>query len=133
MSSCYCCEKFDVAGNFLPLSPKKVKKRDNSEVTFDIEKIVVAIKNAGIETGEFSEETARDLAKDVEKVLRFKFEGEIPSIEQIQDVVEYTLARSGFFKTAKAYIVYRENRGKIRRAANSSVDAIESIVFCLYF
>lgn len=127
MSSCYCCEKFDVAGNFLPLSPKKVKKRDNSEVTFDIEKIVVAIKNAGIETGEFSEETARDLAKDVEKVLRFKFEGEIPSIEQIQDVVEYTLARSGFFKTAKAYIVYRENRGKIRRAANSSVDAIESI------
>ena len=127
MSSCYCCEKLDVMGNFLPLSPKKVKKRDNSEVTFDLEKIVMAIKNAGIETGEFGEETARDLAKDVEKVIRFKFDGEVPSIEQIQDIVEYTLARSGFFKTAKAYIVYRENRGKIRRATNSSVDAIESI------
>ena len=110
MSNRCCAHCADDNVEFLPSTIKSIKKRDNSEVGFNIERIVTAIKNAGIETGEFGEETARDLAQDVEKVLRFKFDGKAPEIEEIQDVVEYTLARSGYFKTAKAYILYRENR-----------------------
>lgn len=127
MEACCHQKSFNSNNEFLPLAPKKVKKRDNSEVAFDLGKIVLAIKNAGNETGEFNEDIARELAADVEKVIRFKFNGEIPNIENIQDIVEFTLARSGFFKTAKAYIVYRENREKIRHVNNSYVDAVESI------
>lgn len=107
--------------------PRFVLKRGNYRVAFDIQKIAVAISKAGEETGEFGKIVANELAKDVARVIAYRFHDEIPSIENIQDVVEDTLVRSKFYKTAKAYILYRENRCKLRKAVSSNIDAVCSI------
>lgn len=107
--------------------PKFVLKRGNYKVAFDIRKIAVAISKAGEETGEFGKVVANELAKDVTRVVAYRFYDKIPSIENIQDIVEDTLVRSKFYKTAKAYILYRENRCKLRKAVSSNIDAVCSI------
>lgn len=107
--------------------PKFVQKRDHSMALFDLEKIVSAVGRAGIETGEFDRSVAGELAEDVKRVISHRFSDSIPSIEDIQDIVEYTLLHSKFYKTARAYIVYRENRYKLRKIKASNVDAVGSI------
>lgn len=107
--------------------PKFVLKRGNYKVAFDIRKIAVAISKAGEETGEFGKVVANELAKDVTRVVAYRFYDKTPSIENIQDIVEDTLVRSKFYKTAKAYILYRENRCKLRKAVSSNIDAVCSI------
>lgn len=107
--------------------PMFVFKRDGAKVAFDIEKIVNAIRKAGIETGEFGEEEARFISFKVMKVLQHKYDAEIPTIEQIQDIVEETLIGENFFKTARAYIVYRERRGLLRKEKKNLVDVVLSI------
>lgn len=94
--------------------PKFVIKRDGTRVAFDRERIVTAIKQAGMGTGEFGEEDARNMAYEVMKVLRMRFAHDTPEIEQIQDIVEQVLISENYFKTARAYIVYREKRGVAR-------------------
>ncbi len=105
-----------------------VIKRDNTKMPFDQEKILSAVKMAGEATGEFEEEEARLLAKQVLKVLKYRtYEKNYPTIEQIQDVVEQTLIVNNFIKTARAYIVYREQRAKMRQDKKAVVDAVSSI------
>ncbi len=105
-----------------------VIKRDKMKMPFDQEKILSAIKKAGEATGEFEEDEARLLTRQVLKVLKYRtYEDKYPTIEQIQDVVEQTLISNNFVKTARAYIVYREQRAKIRQDKKVAVDAISSI------
>ena len=107
--------------------PKFVLKRDNSKAAFDTRKIVSAIERAGLETEEFDGTMAISLADDVTRVISYRFSDKTPTIEDIQDIVEYTLISSKFYKTAKAYIVYREYRCKLRRINQSNVDAVCAI------
>lgn len=94
---------------------KKIKKRDGRIVDFDSQKIVAAIFKAGKETGEFKESQAAKLSKIVVATLLERgFDGEIPSVEEVQDIVEETLMQEGFYKTAKAYILYREQHKTLR-------------------
>ena len=105
-----------------------VIKRDGSQVSFDSQKIVVAISKAGTATGEFGDGEAELLAGQVIKVLRHRFGGAVvPTIEQIQDVVEQVLISSNYYKTAKSYIVYREQRDRQRKDQQAIVDAVSSI------
>lgn len=107
--------------------PQFVIKRDGKKVPFDSEKIVTAIKKSGIETGEFGEEEARHIAFKVVKILIHKYKSEIPDIEQIQDIVEEAIITENYFKTARAYIVYREKRGELRKDKKNFVDVAASI------
>lgn len=107
--------------------PKYVIKRDGKKVPFDSEKIVTAIKKSGIETGEFGDEEARHIAFKVVKILVHKYKNEIPDIEQIQDIVEEAIISENYFKTARAYIVYREKRGELRRDKKNFVDVVASV------
>lgn len=107
--------------------PKYMLKRDGTRVPFDPERIVNAIKNAGIETGEFSEEDARNMTYKVMKVIRIRFEHDTPEIEEVQDIVEQVLISENYYKTARAYIVYREKRGEARQDKKNLVDVVESI------
>ncbi len=109
------------------LAPAFVQKRDSTKVAFDAEKIVNAIRKAGVETGEFGEDEARYIAFKVVKVLQHKYDTETPNIEQIQDIVEETLISENYFKTARAYIVYREKRGLLRKEKKNLVDVVSSI------
>ena len=105
-----------------------VIKRDGAHVAFDSQKIVSAIAKAGAATGEYGQEEAELLTGQVLKVLRHRFgDAVVPTIEQIQDVVEQVLISSNYYKTARSYIVYREQRDRQRKDQQAVVDAIGSI------
>ena len=95
--------------------PSLVRKRSGDYVLYDRKKIANAIKKAFLETREVEdpEKVAEELAKIVEERIK-KYD--VPSVEQIQDVVEEVLMERKYVNTARAYIVYRENRKKIREA-----------------
>ncbi|HEX23294.1 MAG TPA: ribonucleoside triphosphate reductase, partial [Chromatiales bacterium] len=99
--------------------PTTVIKRDGRQGCFDSAKITSAIQRAGLASGEFGEEEARLLTAQVLKVLRHRYTATAPEIEQIQDVVEQVLISSNHHRTARAYILYREQHGKLRRDSKS--------------
>ncbi|HKY73749.1 MAG TPA: adenosylcobalamin-dependent ribonucleoside-diphosphate reductase [Patescibacteria group bacterium] len=91
-------------------------KRDGRTVPFELEKVVSAIRKAGVETKEFAETEARRLADIIQGILRNIGEKQTLTVEQVQDIVEQVLMAAGHFKTAKAYILYRAEHAKIRKA-----------------
>jgi len=107
--------------------PPRVIKRDGRQVPFDEAKILRAIAQAGQASGEFGETTATSLASTVCKVLAHRNARGTPDIEHIQDVVEQVLLASDYLRTARAYIVYREQHSKLRTDRRALVDAISSI------
>ncbi|MDR1910544.1 MAG: ribonucleoside triphosphate reductase, partial [Holosporales bacterium] len=107
--------------------PTEVVKRDGTKVTFNIDKIYSAISRAGNETGEFGVDESHLLAAQVAKVLRHRFIAKAPTVEQIQDIVEQTLISANFLKTARAYIVYRDQHAKLRQDRQSLFDVVASV------
>jgi len=96
---------------------EKVQKRDGRTVDFDKNKITEAILKAAKSVGGKDREKAEKIANDVVSFLEEQLkEGEIPSVEKIQDMVEKILIERGHAKTAKSYILYREKRAGLRRA-----------------
>ncbi|OGS96910.1 MAG: ribonucleoside triphosphate reductase [Gallionellales bacterium RIFCSPLOWO2_02_FULL_57_47] len=112
--------------NLVPL-PKGVIKRDNTLAPFDSEKIRSAIQRAGTATGELDANEAFLLTAQVVKVLIHKFRAEPPHIEKVQDAVEQVLISANHLKTARAYIVYREQHTKLRQDRKTVVDVESSI------
>lgn len=95
----------------------KVKKRDGRIVDFDREKIADAIFKAAIAVGGSDSHLAHKLAEKVFELANQKYDGHsIPTVEDIQDLVEKVLIEGGHAKTAKAYILYRERRSRLRGA-----------------
>lgn len=104
-----------------------VIKRDGRCVSFESEKITRAIHKASRVTGEFGEDVARELMKQVLLKLKQSLSKEAPSVEDIQDIVEDILLCSEYKKTAKAYILYREQHRKIRDLVQKAdMDLIDS-------
>uniref|UniRef100_A0A7C4RT80 Ribonucleoside triphosphate reductase n=1 Tax=Desulfatirhabdium butyrativorans TaxID=340467 RepID=A0A7C4RT80_9BACT len=105
---------------------ESIRKRDGRIVPFDPSKITAAIAKAGAATGEFGEREAKKLTL---KVLTLAHEirlGPLPEVEEIQDIVERVLLDSPYYKTAKAYILYREQHAQIRSiATKASIDLVE--------
>ncbi len=96
---------------------KKIRKRDGRVVKFNKEKIANAIFKAAQAVGGKDRKMAEEIADEVVRVLNERFkEGEIPSVEDVQDVVEEVLIKRGHDQTARAYISYRRERAKIREA-----------------
>jgi anaerobic ribonucleoside-triphosphate reductase len=93
---------------------KKIKKRDGTIVEFDSSKITSAITKAGKATSEFEVGEARKLTLRVLDLAHKSGLGPIPEVEGIQDVVERVLFHSPFYKSAKAYILYRDQHARIR-------------------
>lgn len=98
---------------------KKIRKRNGSIVDFDQQKIVRAILKAGEATGEFQEDTAELLANRVLNLAAQIINTEIPEVERIQDIVEEVLLASPYKKTAKAYIIYRDQHARLREMFNT--------------
>lgn len=104
----------------------KIKKRDGTFVDFDKNKVFQAIIKAGQATLEYDELEAKKLTDIVTAVLEQKFDGhDTPTVEQIQDVIEIILIQSNWAKTAKAFILYREQRKKIRLEIGKEVTSPE--------
>ncbi|MBR2033991.1 MAG: ribonucleoside triphosphate reductase [Alphaproteobacteria bacterium] len=106
---------------------ESVTKRDGTLAPFDSTKIYNAINKAGTTTGEFGEQESWLLTAQVLKVLKHKFSDSLPSIEQIQDIVEQVLISANYFATAKAYILYRDQRSRSRNDQRVMVDVESSV------
>ena len=92
-----------------------IKKRDGRVVPFEKTKIADAIFKAAKSVGGQDRYLAEDLAEAVGVYLNKEFKGKIPTVEEIQDIVEKVLIKTGHAKTAKSYILYRERRARIRQ------------------
>jgi anaerobic ribonucleoside-triphosphate reductase len=107
---------------------EKVQKRDGSIVSFDQNRITEAIFKALTASGEGDGKKSKKLSNKVVQILNRRFKkGEIPHVEQIQDIVEEVLILEGLVKTAKAYILYREQRRRIREAIKVSEEAVDRL------
>lgn len=109
-----------------------IRKRDGSIVPFDGAKIYNAILKAGQATGEYDGAEAQLLTLEVIKVIDNRYDRGFLDIEAIQDIVEQGLISSNHLKTARAYIVYREQHKKLRGDKKTVVDVISSVNEYLY-
>ncbi len=99
------------------MSFTSVKKREGQVVPFDEERITKAIAKAMKATGEGSEKDAASVSEKVVRSLGKKFSSDhVLGIEEIQDMVEEELMAGDFSQTAKSYILYREERAKLRES-----------------
>ncbi len=106
-----------------------VRKRDGSFVPFDRRRIINAVFKAVKAVGQDDRAVAERVADDVAvKLYRsfFKF-GNVPHVEQIQDIIEDTLIGHGLSEVAKAYILYREKRKQAREIGKAIVDGVNLI------
>lgn len=107
---------------------RSVLKRDGRVVLYDEEKIVQAIFKCLKVTGEGDFSTAQKVAKSVEMALDLESNKQSPPpIEHIQDAVEHQLMQFGLEQSAKAYILYRANRTRIRETNTSLMRTIDEI------
>ena len=106
----------------------QVVKRDGQVVSFDINKIAEAIKKAFKATNtEYTESVIDFLALKVSADFLPKIKNGLVTVEDIQDSVEAVLSRGGYETVAKAYILYRKQREKIRNLKNSYLDYRETV------
>ena len=106
-----------------------VIKRTGAQVPFNKDRITNAIYRAAVAVGGRDRATAENLAKQVVETLEETISpGETPTVEDIQDIVEKVLIENGHAKTAKAYILYRNERATRRKErAESSIHPSSNI------
>lgn len=105
----------------------QIKKRDGKIVPFDKAKITDAIFKAAQSLGGKDRKEAERLTEIVVEFVKKRFREEIPSVENIQDIVEEVLIKEGHAKTAKAYILYREQHNKLREAQTTFIDVENTV------
>ncbi|MCI8813596.1 MAG: anaerobic ribonucleoside-triphosphate reductase, partial [Oscillibacter sp.] len=107
-----------------------VIKRNSTEVSFDITKIIAAITKANESIAESIRMTPVQIRRIAESVeLACQKLDRAPSVEEIQDLVEYQIMAHGAFEVAKSYITYRYTRSLIRRS-NTTDDKILTLIEC---
>ncbi|MEG0755768.1 MAG: anaerobic ribonucleoside triphosphate reductase [Oscillospiraceae bacterium] len=107
----------------------EIRKRDGRLVAFNLDKIAEAITKAFAATYKPGrQDTAMELAKEVDSIL--ELEGaETPDVEHVQDLVERVLMDNGYIQTAKAYILYRDQRSRSRQMNSRLMKVYEDITF----
>jgi len=107
----------------------KIRKRNGKLVAFDVNKIAIAIGKAGVASGEFGDDVAKKLAAKVAAEMPEKIRRQIPTVEELQDVVEEVLLSSKYKSTAKAYVIYRQKHAEIREMAEAQrVDLMDQYI-----
>ncbi len=94
----------------------QIQKRNGNLESFDRVKISNAIYKAAVAVGGKDRTRADELSRQVEHVVEKKFGERIPTVEEVQDIVETVLIDQGHGKTAKAYILYRQKHKEVRDA-----------------
>jgi len=106
----------------------RVVKRDGRVVKFEQDKITKAVMKAFAETNEGSQKDAQKVTDKIVRLLNKNYQkGNVPEIEEIQDLVERVLMILDFEETAKAYILYREQHRKIRESEESLKEAVDLV------
>lgn len=108
---------------------KEIRKRDGRVVPFDPVKITDAIFKAARAVGGSNREIAENLTVQVIRHLqKTGYNGLVPTVEEVQDAVEKVLIENGHARTAKAYILYRDRRTRIREAKSELMDVVKEIL-----
>lgn len=108
---------------------QEIKKRDGRIVSFNAEKITQAIFKAASAVGGEDYSLAEELTGDVVTFLSDNnLPGLLPTVEDIQDAVEKVLIEKGHARTAKAYILYRDKRTRIREARSELMEVVGDIL-----
>ena len=107
----------------------RIRKRNGDLVEFDESKIADAIYKAALSVGGEDRFLAEELAGVVSLFLEKSFQDLIPTIEDVQDMVEKVLIETGHAGTAKAYIIYREERGRMRDAEARTRPPVQGRLF----
>lgn len=105
----------------------KIRKRDGRLADYDITKIENAIAKAMMSIGDGEIKDCKKMARIAELYLNEKFPDTIPSVEDIQDIVENVLMKNGYEDVAKAYIIYRRDHEKIRNINNTFLDYKQTV------
>ncbi|HCX28007.1 MAG TPA: ribonucleoside triphosphate reductase [Candidatus Portnoybacteria bacterium] len=106
----------------------KIQKRNGQVVDFDISKIENAVHKALTATGQGDGPIARKVTNRVINLLNKRFKkDEVPKVEEIQDIVEEVLILENFVETARSYILYREQRRRIREAQSTLDETVEMV------
>lgn len=105
-----------------------IRKRDGREVEFDEQKITEAIFKAAKSVGGADKQLAMELTLEVLKVLNQEHPDGVCGVEDVQDMVEKVLIETGHARTAKAYILYRDKRTRMRDAKSDLMDAVADIL-----
>ena len=109
---------------------KQVIKRDGRIVAFDRSKIVDSIFRAAVDVGGTDRALAETLTGETIRMLNAVFPVEsIPSVEEIQDVIEKVLVENRHYKTAKAYILYRAEHARLREEKDSRIIAEDNVPY----
>ncbi len=98
----------------------QIEKRDGRLAPFDATKITAALLKAGKATGEYSEDVARQLTMRVLGLYQQMGAASVPTVEEIQDIVEEVLLTSPYKKSAKAYILYRDQHARVRELVSKA-------------
>ena len=107
-----------------------IRKRNGKEVPFDPEKIRSAIHKANQSDAAKGEKISTSALDELTHQIIHKLpDGEIPTVEQVQDLVEEALIAADYAKTAKAYILYRAEHAKIRQAEGDLMDIYKELTF----
>lgn len=104
-------------------------KRDGRKVPFNIEKIANAIFRAAQAQGGTDFNTAMEIAVEVCRIYEEQNPGVVPTVEEIQDLVEKTLIEKGHAKTSKAYILYRYERTRSREMKTNLMCVLNELTF----
>lgn len=104
-------------------------KRDGRKVPFNMEKIANAIFRAAQSVGGTNFEEAMQIAARVCTLVEEKYPGQVPTVEQVQDLVEKTLIEEGHAATAKAYILYRYERTRSREMKTNLMTVLNELTF----
>ena len=104
-----------------------IRKRDGRVVDYDIQKIENAIAKAMLSLGYGEIKDCKKMAKITELYLTEKFVDKVPTVEDIQDIVESVLMKNGYEDVAKAYIIYRRDHEKIRNIGDTLMDYKETV------
>lgn len=107
----------------------EIIKRDGRHAAFELDKIANAIFQAAQASGGHDYDMAQNLAKTVEQALEQTLAGEVPTVEQIQDEVERVLVETGHARTAKRYILYRNERTRAREMNTRLMKVYEDLTF----
>lgn len=109
---------------------KQIRKRDDCIEDFNLSKVTSSIFKAAYSVGGTNLEQARELALLVQEKVNSSFkEGDIPSVEQVQDIIESVLIKAGKDSTAKAYILFRNERNRAREKRTDLMLTVKDLVF----
>ncbi|MDD5604885.1 MAG: ribonucleoside triphosphate reductase [Dehalococcoidales bacterium] len=107
---------------------EKIAKRDGRVVPFDASKIYIAVTKALAAVGDNDLSKAERVANDVIGILEITCrQGRVPDVEEVQDLVEKMLIQNGYADAAKSYILYREQRARIRDGKKLLAGAVSMV------